>query len=383
MNVAISPILASLDTPCLLLDEARLMRNITRMNGRVAHLGVQLRPHLKTAKSAAVARRVFAGGTGPITVSTLREAEYFFAEGFGDLLYAVSMAAAKVARAARLVRAGAQLRLIVDDLAAAGAIAAAAATEDVVFPVLIEIDADGHRAGLRPDDARVLELAALLQAASHLQFAGVMTHAGGSYDCVGAEALRRHARLERDAVVLAAARLRAAGLDCATVSVGSTPSVSFAEDLVGVTEARVCVYMFNDLVQSNLGVCTLDDIALSVLATVISHKPDTGRVIIDAGGLALSKDHGTARQAVDYGYGQICAADGRVLAGLHVVEVNQEHGGVAAQGPHATTARFAVVPLGARLRVLPNHACMTAAAYDGYHLLGDGAAQQWPRCNGW
>src|SRR5262249_34967469 len=150
------------------------------------------------------------------------------------------------------------------------------------------------------------------------------------------------------AVVRAAALLRDAGIACDTVSVGSTPTLTFAQDLTGVTEARVGVYVFHDLVQSNLGVCTLDDIALSVLATVISHKPDTGRVIVDAGGLALSKDHGTARQAIDYGYGQVCTLDGAPLAGLVVRDVNQEHGLIAAADADGTAAMFAALPIGAR-----------------------------------
>jgi D-serine deaminase-like pyridoxal phosphate-dependent protein len=374
---------ASLDTPCLLLDEARLDRNIARMNATVARLGVQLRPHVKTAKCIAVARRIFAGGTGPVTVSTLKEAEYFFAAGFHDILYAVSMLPAKVARAAALVRAGAKLTVVADAPDVVRALAQAAEAQDAVFALLVEIDADGHRAGLRLDDPRIVEIAHLARDHARLEFAGVMTHAGGSYNCKGAAALRAHAALERDAVVRAAALLQAAGVDCATVSLGSTPSVSFAEDLRGVTEARVGVYVFHDLVQSNLGTCAVDDIALSVLASVISHKRDTGRVIIDAGGLALSKDHGTVGQAIDYGYGQVCNVDGKPMAGLCVREVNQEHGLIAPANAAQADAMFAALALGTRVRVLPNHACMTAAAYDGYHLVGADGPAWWPRCNGW
>ena len=375
--------MSALTTPCLLLDEARLQRNIDRMNVRADMFGVKLRPHVKTAKCTQVARRIFGGATGPITVSTLREAEYFFADGFDDILYAVSIVPAKVARAAALVRAGARLRFVTDDLANARAVAAAAQQEDAHFEMLVEIDADGHRAGLRPDDGRIVDIARSLQSTPHLRFAGVMTHAGASYDCVGATALRVHARLERDAVVYAAQRLRDAGLACECVSLGSTPTLSFVEDLSGVTEARVGVYVFNDLVQSNLGVCRLEDIALSVLTTVVSHKRDTGRLIVDAGGLALSKDHGTARQAIDYGYGQVCSEDGRVLPGLRVREVNQEHGLIAADADADSAAMFDALPIGARLRLLPNHACMTAAAYDSYHVVTAQGWEQWPRCNGW
>lgn len=375
--------LSALTTPCLLLDEARLQRNIDRMNVRADMFGVQLRPHVKTAKSTQVARRIFGDATGPITVSTLREAEYFFADGFDDILYAVSMVPAKVARAAALARAGARLRFVTDDMANTQAIAAAAEREGVHFEMLVEIDADGHRAGLRPDDSRIVDIARSLQSTPQLRFAGVMTHAGASYDCVGAAALRVHARLERDAVVHAAQALRDAGLACECVSLGSTPTLTFVEDLSGVTEARVGVYVFNDLVQSNLGVCRLDDIALSVLTTVVSHKRDTGRLIVDAGGLALSKDHGTARQAIDYGYGQVCSEDGHVLPGLRVCEVNQEHGLIAAVADTDAAAMFDALPIGTRLRLLPNHACMTAAAYDSYHVATAQGWEQWPRCNGW
>jgi D-serine deaminase-like pyridoxal phosphate-dependent protein len=374
--------LADIDTPALVVDLERLDRNIARMNAIAARLGVRLRPHVKTAKCTAIARRIF-GGIGPVTVSTLREAEYFLADGFTDLRYAVGFAAARTARAAALVRAGARLSVLVEDAATTRSIASAAAREDVCFDVLVEIDADGHRAGLRPDDVRLVDVARAAVEATHLNFVGVLTHAGDSYSCIGPDALRAHAELERAAVVAAAARLAAAGIPCAEVSVGSTPTLSHAEHLDGVSEARAGVYVFGDLVQSNIGSCTLDDIALSVLATVISHKRDTGRVIIDAGGLALSKDHGTARQAIDYGYGQVCAADGTPIEGLRVVDVNQEHGLVAPRDAAATAAMFDALPIGTRLRVLPNHACMTAAAYDAYWVDGGAALRQWPRCNGW
>lgn len=374
--------LADIDTPALVVDLERLDRNIARMNAIAARLDVSLRPHVKTAKCTAIARRIF-GGVGPVTVSTLREAEYFLADGFTDLRYAVGFAPSKTARAAALVRAGATLSVLVEDVATAQAIAAAAAREGVRFGVLVEIDADGHRAGLRPDDPQLVEVARTVVDAGPLDFLGVLTHAGDSYACVGAEALRAHAELERAAVVDAAARLASAGIACAEISVGSTPTLTHAEQLHGVTEARAGVYVFGDLVQSNLGSCTLDDIALSVVTTVISHKRDTGRVIVDAGGLALSKDHGTAKQAIDYGYGQICDLAGVPMPGLTVVDVNQEHGLISPRDPAAIAAMFDALPIGARVRVLPNHACMTAAAYDAYWVDGGAALRRWARCNGW
>jgi D-serine deaminase-like pyridoxal phosphate-dependent protein len=158
-----------------------------------------------------------------------------------------------------------------------------------------------------------------------------------------------------------------------------------ARSLEGVTELRAGVYMFHDLVMAGLEVCRLEDIALSVLATVICHQAEKGWVITDGGWMALSRDRGTAAQPVDQGYGVVCTEAGEILPDVLVASANQEHGVVAARqgAPRLDVARF---PIGARLRVLPNHACATAAQHDGYLVVGAdgvGVEAQWPRLNGW
>src|SRR5690606_15175784 len=142
-------------------------------------------------------------------------------------------------------------------------------------PTLIEIDSDGHRAGVAPESPLLLEIAALLGE----DLRGVMTHAGESYKCVSDDAKRTMAEQERDAAVSAAMRLRVAGFASPVVSVGSTPTAHFADDLAGVTEVRAGVYMFHDLVMAGLGVCAVDDIAISVLVTVIGHQAEKGWLI--------------------------------------------------------------------------------------------------------
>jgi D-serine deaminase-like pyridoxal phosphate-dependent protein len=160
---------------------------------------------------------------------------------------------------------------------------------------LIEIDSDGHRSGVKPDDAVLLDIGRILEGGG-TQLRGIMTHAGDSYNCDTVEKIRAMAVRERDAVARCAARLRAAGLPCPIVSVGSTPTATYSEDLTGVTEVRAGVYMFFDLVMAGLNVCKVDDIAVSVLATVIGHQPDKGWIITDAGWMAMSRDRGTAAQ---------------------------------------------------------------------------------------
>lgn len=365
-----------LPTPCLLLDRAVLTRNLAAMSARMVRHGVALRPHLKTAKSAVVAGLATQGEAGGITVSTLAEAEYFARHGFRDILYAVGIVPARLDRIAALRAGGVDLKIVTDSVAAARAIAGHGGN----FAVLIEIDSGAHRAGLDPASPLLLEIGHLLHAAPKVALLGVMTHAGHSYHCRSVEAVAAVAEAERLAAVTAAERLRAAGLPCPVVSVGSTPTAVHARSLDGVTEMRPGVYMFNDLDQLALGSCGPADLALSVLAAVIGQYPDRNQVLIDAGALALSKDTSATEFMPEAGYGTILGH-----AGLSVGEVNQEHGFVVSRNrlPLETLA------LGARLRVLPNHACITAAAYDRYYVIdsdldgGRSVVEVWERVNGW
>jgi D-serine deaminase-like pyridoxal phosphate-dependent protein len=228
----------------------------------------------------------------------------------------------------------------------------------------------------------------LLEIGRHLhaggaQLRGVMAHAGESYNLRTPEALAALAEQERARCAQAAERLRAAGLPCPEVSVGSTPTALSAAHLNGVTELRAGVYAFQDLVMANIGVCLPGDIALSVLATVIGHRPDKGWLLTDAGWMALSRDRGTQSQAVDYGYGAVCDEDGRPIEGLLMSGANQEHGILSWRDGRIDdlSARW---PIGTRLRILPNHACATGAQFPQYHALqSDGSVQIWERFNGW
>jgi len=371
----------ALETPRLLVDEARMLRNVARMRAHVRALGVTLRPHVKTAKCMEAARPAMETPHGPITVSTLKEAEYFLAHGVTDILYAVGITPNKLDHVVDLRRRGARLAIVLDELEAAQLVAAKARAASDPLDALIEIDCDGHRAGVRPDAPELIDIGRAL-AAGGARLAGVMTHAGGSYDCRSTEAISAMAAQERDAVVRAATRLRAAGLQCPIVSVGSTPTATFATSLAGVTEVRAGVFVFFDLVMAGLGVCRVEDIALSVLTSVIGHQREKGWTIVDAGWMAMSRDRGTASQPVDQGYGLVCDTAGAPLDDLVMIAANQEHGIVAAR-PGATGAP-PPLPVGTLLRVLPNHACATGAQFDRYHVLrGAEIAGVWPRLNGW
>ena len=374
--------LADLDTPALLLEHGKVAANAARLVSHIETLGSKLRLHVKTAKSLEVTRLVQGGTPGPITVSTLKEAEEFAAHGFSDILYGVAFAPGKLDRAIALVKSGVQLTVVLDSPESARALATAIGPGECILPVLVEIDCDGHRAGLKPGDPAIVEIARILSP-SRAKVRGVMTHAGGSYDCRSIEAIRAIAGRERDAVVTAARALREAGFDASIVSVGSTPTATCAESLAGVTEVRAGVFVFFDLVMAGIGVCRVEDIALSVLGTVIGHQREKGWTLIDAGWMAMSRDRGTAKQPVDQGYGIVCDAAGRPMPDLIMSDASQEHGIISHRS--GDPARMPELAVGTRVRILPNHACATGAQYGEYRVLEgtDRVVATWKRFSGW
>ena len=374
--------LEALETPALLLDEERMERNIARMRRQVERLGVGFRPHVKTNKCYEVARRLMDGPEGPITVSTLLEADRFFEAGVKDILYAVCIAPNKIDHVLKLQAAGARMSIILDSVATAHVVVQRLKGAPAGVGVLIEVDSDGHRSGVQPGSAELIEIGRILEAGG-VSVRGVMTHAGSSYDGRSTDAIRAMAEQERAAIVLAADRLRAAGMACPVVSLGSTPTALFAEHMEGVTELRAGVFVFFDLVMAGIGVCEVDDIALSVLATVIGHQREKGWTLLDAGWMAMSRDRGTSAQPLDQGYGLVCDLDGKPLEDYILVGANQEHG-IMARRP-GTGAGTVELQVGQQVRILPNHACSTAAQYPAYQVTGPGreVRRTWQRFSGW
>ena len=372
-----------LQTPALLLDVVRMEHNIDRMRAAVVDRGVFLRGHLKTSKSLEVARRIWRSDRPTVTVSTMREAEYCFEHGIEDILYAVGITANKLERAVNLRRRGAQIAVVVDSVDAARAVATQARRHDCRISTLIEVDCDGERAGVAPDEGEVL-LAIAGELGPSAEMLGVLTHAGGSYGARGDAELRRFAELEKSSAISAARRLRESGWDVPVISIGSTPTALAAKDFRGISEARAGVFVFFDLVMAGIGVCDIDDIAVSVLTTVLSAHPGKGQYIIDAGWMALSRDRGTAMQTLDQGFGVVCDIDCRPIGDLIVVATNQEHGIVRQRaGSDAEVPRLAVGDL---LRILPNHACASCAQHDGYNVIQGNSydvMDYWPRFRGW
>jgi D-serine deaminase-like pyridoxal phosphate-dependent protein len=372
--------ISELPTPAAVVLLDRLERNCARMSERVARLGARLRPHVKTHKCVEAARLQVQGHFGGVTVSTMAEARAFAAAGFRDITYAVPIAPARLAEAADLVRRIGRFTVLVDGEAAVAGLAACAAAQGVSFPVMLKVDCGYHRAGVDPESDAALALAARIAGSAGLELRGVLTHAGHAYRCRNAAEVTAVAEQERSVTVAFAERLRGAGIAVPEVSIGSTPTITLADDLSGVTEVRPGNYAFFDAFQAAIGACALDDAAFLVAATVIGSHPERGVALLDAGALALSKDDGPRHVDPECGYGVLLgAAAGRPLAGVKLTALSQEHGHV-----RGDAAAIAALPVGARVLVVPNHSCLAAALFDRYAVVRGGeVVAEWRPVRGW
>lgn len=373
--------ISELQTPCLIIDKNKVERNIETMQGIMDRQGVTLRPHGKTAKNIDIINLFAAKHRDKITVSTLKEAEYYFAHGITDIMYAVGITANKMPRVAEIIKAGANLSIVLESLEQVDFISEFAVQSALKIPVLIEIDCDNARAGIDPEDPALLAIANGIVNAQGLIFKGIMTHAGGSYASNSISQIKLMALQERDCALRCVQRLSSIDLKCDIVSIGSTPTATFAEDLKGITEVRAGVFVFQDLVMADLGVCNSSDVGLTVLTSVIAIKPEKNWVITDAGWMALSQDPGHSQANATFG--EVIHFADQVNTMLKVNSTNQEHGiihtNAAKQG---STLTFNIGDL---LGIIPNHACATATMHDRYYVTTDNVnvSAVWQRISGW
>jgi D-serine deaminase-like pyridoxal phosphate-dependent protein len=371
--------LHTIKTPSLVLDAGRVRRNAERMSARVRGLGATLRPHVKTHKCVEVARIQTETGAGGITVSTLAEARAFAAHGFRDITYAVPIEPGKFEEALDLSKLCERFALITDDPSIPSLLDEAARRAGLTLDLFLKVDCGYHRCGVEPERPEALEIPRRIDDAANLRFAGILTHAGHSYHARSREELLTIARHERDLMTGFAARLRAEGVEVPTVSVGSTPTATHYDHLEGVDEARPGNYIFFDAFQATLGSCGFEDCALTVLAAVVHRDRARRKVVLDAGAIALSKDRGPSELDPACGYGRVLDLEG-AETGLRVAALSQEHGEVQVEDDRLLDA----LGVGARVRVLANHSCLSAAQHAHYHVLeGSRVVDRWEIQRGW
>lgn len=353
--------LRGLDTPTVIVDLDRVDANVARMAAFMRGRGVTLRPHAKTHKSLALARRQLDAGAVGLTVATVGEAEVFAGGGVEDLFIAYPLMAVGP-KAERLRRLNERCRLSVGADSIEGARALAAAFQGDASParVLIEIDCGGGRSGVRADAAGTL---ARRTSEFGLPVIGVFTHAGQGYD--GPARRSSAADQEVDGLTAAADSLRAEGIPPTVISAGSTPTAALSAR-GPVTEERPGTYIFGDRQQAILAgdpTDADDTIALVVAATVVSHG-SRGGFLVDAGAKILGKD-GAPYIA---GHGAVLGYPEAVLT-----RVYDHHG--SAEVPAGTPRP----PIGEVVLIVPNHVCPVVNLVDEFIVIRGGQVEaRWP-----
>ncbi|WP_231571028.1 alanine racemase [Gordoniibacillus kamchatkensis] len=278
--------------------------------------------------------------------------------GIDDVFVAYPLVtAAKMERALRLSE---RIRLCVgvDSEAGARNMEEAAARRGTTLRVRLEIDCGLRRTGVPYEQA--VKLAQLIHGLPHLDLDGIYTFRGNLLDGKPTLDLRSAGHEEGRLMVALAEQIRAQGVPVREVSVGSTPTALYAGEVEGVTEVRPGTYIFYDRMQAKLGVCSLDDCAASVLATVVSRPSDT-LAIIDGGSKTFATDVQPDKEPLNLsGFGYIPAAPEAMLERL-----TEEHGMIRAQAGDGLT-------IGSRVRIVPNHICSTVNLHNRVYLHENG-----------
>jgi D-serine deaminase-like pyridoxal phosphate-dependent protein len=334
-----------LPTPAVLVDLDVLERNLARMAERARSAGVKLRPHAKTHKIPEIGRMQLALGAAGLSLAKVGEAEVFADANFKDLFLAYPTVGGDRARRLLALSDRVALRVGADSVEGALSLSEVFRAAHRRLAVLLKIDCGFHRVGVEP--GRALEVARAIAELPGLELAGIFTHAGQAYHAETGEAVAGVGRHEGETVAAVADELRRAGLPIAEISVGSTPTAASAMRVPGVTECRPGNYVYHDASQVALGTCSPKDCAMTVAATVVS-VPAADRAVVDAGSKTLSSDTLRPRGG---GHGLVLGTASRVD------RLSEEHGVVAV----APGDRFRV---GARVAILPNHACVVSNLHD-------------------
>lgn len=354
------PELSNLIEPTLLLDQEKALLNIERMVQKARLNKLIFRPHFKTHQSIEIGRWYRRFGVDRIAVSSIRMAQYFASDGWGDITVAIPVNVLEHQRINTLAR-SIQLNLVVDSVATVENLGKCLREKVGIF---IEIDVGYPRTGI---PATNLEQIAVLidqvEREPYLQLKGLLGHAGHSYKARGQAAIA--AVHERSKFLVQQIKNNFPDI---FVSVGDTPTCSVMEDFSWANELRPGNFVFYDVKQSQIGSCSPDQIAVAMACPVISKQADRSELVIYGGGVHFSKDYALLPETnqVFYGYVVRMGVDRWELptATNYVKSLSQEHGLI-----HADEQLLAQTKVGDILFVLPIHSCMCCDLMKGYRLL--------------
>ncbi len=360
-----------METPAVVVDLAILKRNLARAAEMSTAYGVQLRPHIKTHKSVRIAWMQIAAGAVGITASKSTEAMKFIHAGIPSVTVAYPII--ERSKIGRLLKGGTDhgvaIRFVVDSPAGVRAVAEEASLVGLTVDIQLKVDVGLRRCGVDPTAPESISIARAIADRPQLRFSGILSHAGQAYRASSTAEIRQIARAERELMFSFAQALSAAGISVPMISVGCTPTVVLHDGFDGIDEIRPGNYVFMDLTQVMLGVCQYEDIALTVLATVVSCNDLYA--IADAGSKILSSDRGPHGSDKVLGYGLARRLESPGSPAMGVTHLSEEHAFIAHGGNR--------LRIGERLQIMPNHACSVANLAGKYAVVNEsGDVEYWP-----
>ena len=346
------------DTPYLVIDSAKMERNILKMANIAKGSGVALRPHVKTHKVPAIARKQVEAGAVGITVAKVSEAEVMANAGIKDIFIAYPLVTEEKIQRAIALRKRIRLIIGVDSLEGARSVSAVAGREEHILEVRLEVDTGLRRTGVPYEKA--VELARDVDSLDNLELTGIYTYRGAILDGSPTLDLIGAGLEEGELMVSLANRIREQGIGVQDVSLGSTPTARHAAGVTGVTEIRPGTYVFYDRMQARMGACSPGDCAAEVVATVVS-RPTGDLAVIDGGSKTFATDVQPGGEPLNLvGFGEVVGHPEAVLERL-----TEEHGMISLRGESD-------LRVGDTLRIIPNHVCSTVNLHDTLFLTGEG-----------
>ncbi|MBU9714249.1 alanine racemase [Evansella tamaricis] len=352
-----------IETPALILNEQKMKQNLKRVMGVQEKNNVKVRPHFKTHKSISIAKLQLTMGACGITVATVTEGELLLENGIDDILVAFPLTDSnKIKRLFKWTKI-ARVIFTVDSMEQSELMMNEAKKWGLNPEVWIKVNSGLNRCGVEPNN-EVLELAKFIKKENVLNLTGIYTHAGHSYAAKTKEEIRQIAKEEALSVLNSVDLCEKEGISLPNRSVGSTPTFEAAATYSGITEVRPGNAVFFDAIQVGLGVAKADEVALTVLSTVVSRK--SNRLIIDAGSKALTTEKGAHGNEVVKGYGR-SLVDGEFF----ITRVSEEHGII-------DSTEINNIQLNEKLQIIPNHACPVVNLYDFYYVQREnGQIERW------
>ncbi|MFP4620809.1 MAG: alanine racemase [Bacteroidales bacterium] len=354
-----------LTKPTLLTDKEKCLQNIRKMTDKAKKHNLSFRPHFKTHQSADIGRWFIPRGIDKITVSSVDMAFYFARDGWKDITIAFPLNINEIDRINLLAREH-TIHLTLLNMHGIEALNEGLKYEAGIF---LEIDTGSKRTGISYENiGEIFQLKEKIDASPKLRLEGMLTHSGHTYQAGSREEIMGIHQETKDRLSWIKKQM-AQQNDTLHISVGDTPSCTLADDFSNIDEIRPGNFVFYDLQQYNLNICTLDEIAVCMACPVVAKYKERNEIVVHGGAVHFSKDSFPEENRSIYGYGVILTDKGWIIPEEKIIlkKLSQEHGTL-----YADSSMLKKFDIGDFIGILPVHSCLTADAMGSYREVATG-----------